>query len=198
MSDTAPRVRDPQGHLTVITGPMFSGKTTYLLDLLTAGIGPVLTARPAADTRSPASSLRTHTGRTWPAFEFDGWDELRAFLGPPNRPLVAVGIDEAHLASGIDLASNLLRYLRQSPKTRMIVAGLLYDADGSTFTHMQVLVNNADTHIALRGWCASCGLRANHTFRKPGGSVIGGAESYEQRCAHCLQRGNREKLWVSP
>lgn len=172
------------------TGPMFSGKTTGLLDRVyqfqEAGV-PVLLLKHASDTRyDSGTAVTTHTGVSLAARPArDIVDIENALAAEPKARVVA--IDEVQFfGHGI---VGFVRYARERGLT-VLLAGLDRQSAGEYFGPMPWLLAHADVVHKLSGECA-CGLKAYQTRRKkdaPEG-FVGGSERYESVCWGCWYRG---------
>ncbi|MBU1245468.1 MAG: thymidine kinase [Nanoarchaeota archaeon] len=199
------------GIITVITGPMFSGKSKELARLLrrqAIAKRKVQIFKPAIDTRWDQDSLGTHDGSAnlegIPIFSvFSFRDILSCLVGDVN----VVGIDEVQFLSdnfkgfdkeGVDIIQGL-RDLAQRG-INIFVTGLNQDFRGEPFSLMPRLLAEADEIIKLTAICNICGDEAHRTQRiidgKPAGynspTVLVGAgfdskkrEYYEARCNKC-------------
>lgn len=181
------------GSLTVITGGMFSGKTEELIRLVRRAIHArraIQVFKPAMDTRSSDTTVRTHDGIEFSGQPISTSAELRAALQPGTQ---VVGIEEvqfldpAIVATCDDLANQGLD---------VIVAGLDQDFRGLPFSFMPTLLAMADHVTKLHAICQKCGAEASRTQRLVEGRpaawddpivLIGASESYEARCRRCHQ-----------
>lgn len=174
------------GHLEVICGPMFAGKSSRLLDRLTRARAAGIRAaafKPSQDTRYDATAIATHDGRTEPAQRLDDPAQLAALAG--EAALIAV--DEIHFFGSalIDPVLELVGRGRQ-----VVLAGVERDHLGRPFEPFPRLLCEADVVTKLAARCASCGGEAIHSQRMVEGDariVVGGAEAYEARCRGCFR-----------
>lgn len=182
---------ETQGKLIMITGPMFAGKTTALMDMieerLTLG-RIVLVCKPAKDQRYDAGDrLSTHDGKHTGAL---GIATAEYILDAEDLAEVGVVvIDEAHfLKRGI---ASVVRILTQQGK-EVILAGLWFNYRGKVFTHMAHLATKATEHRRLKARCGRCGEDAEYSLllgARPK-NWVGGKESWEPRCAACFMRAS--------
>ena len=180
-TDPQPKMpRPPLGALTVICGPMFTGKTTALIDRLEDAqrrTGASFAAiKPALDNRYHATDLVTHNGRT---FEARTIDEPRELLALSEG---VIGLDEAHFfAEGLHAA--VLALVERG--ALVIVAGLARTSMNEPFGEMGRLLIEADEVVKLAGRCAICERPAVHTIRLFDSTepiVVGGPGMFENRC----------------
>ena len=173
------------GRLTLVCGPMFSGKTTELLkNILWAknGLGrEVAVFKTSFDNRYAEEEIMNHDGLQVKALSIQDWnhnidgvdmvffDEVQFFTKPQFNGDLKEIVHEL-LLQGIDVMG----------------AGLDMDAEGRPFEVTAYLMAMADEIIKLNSHCSVCGQPAAKTFRKinknNSGSVqLGGNESYEPR-----------------
>jgi thymidine kinase len=175
------------GHIEVIVGPMFSGKSEELIRRVNRAViakQKVQVFKPAIDNRYDAVAVASHNGRTWEARAVNGVDEIRERLEPETQ---VVAIDEGQFLSE-DLVQLALDLADEGK--RVIVAGLDLDFRGEPFGPMPSLLAHAEMVDKLTAIC-SCGRAATRTQRLIGGHpahyddpviLVGAAESYEPRC----------------
>ncbi len=172
------------GSLTLLCGPMFSGKTTESLKrILWAKNGQgrrVQVFKPAFDTRYAKTALVNHDGlraeaeniSTWigiaPGTEMVFFDEVQFFTEPHFNGKVTDIIEEL-LSQGIDV----------------VAAGLDMDFKGKPFATTAHLAAMADEIVKLKAICSVCGRPAGKSYRLSGGQdkvELGGADKYQARC----------------
>lgn len=181
-----------EGDLTVITGPMFAGKTAALIERL-AQYATFRAFKPLLDDRYAAASIGTHDGEEVSAHPVDatphGLSRLLdvAYARDPR----AVGIDEAQF-----FPNELLNVVVELTTNGfdVVVAGLNTDFTGGPFEPVPVLADLADETIVKAATCDSCGSEATRSQRLVDGEPapedapqvrIGGSETYEARCQDC-------------
>jgi len=179
------------GRLEVITGPMFSGKSTELLRRLRlAQIARKRTAafKHAADTRFDDDQIATHAEqRGWALAVSTAQEIQEAWHG---RGAHVIGIDEAQFftADLVEVAERLVHGGK-----RVIVAGLNQDSFGRPFGPMPELLARADDLFLTHAVCVVCGEPATKTYRKPGAELtqvlVGAEQEYEARCRACWAAG---------
>ncbi len=190
-----PHVSGSAGRLEVITGPMFSGKSTELLRRLRlAQVARKKTAafKHASDVRYSDDQIATHAEqRGWAMGVSTAREILEAWHA---RGAQVIGIDEAQFF-GEELIESVEVLLQRG--RRVIVAGLNQDSFGRPFGHMPELLARADALFLTTAVCMVCGDEATKTFRKPGiGSqqvLVGAEQEYEARCRACWVAGERAR-----
>lgn len=191
-----------RGHLEVITGCMFSGKTEELirrLERVRIAKGEILLFKPTIDDRYSTTSVMTHYGREFAAHRLAPGDETPAELErlvgrEALARATAVAFDEGNFFSA--LLPELCEELVEQGK-RVIVAGLDLTFAGEPFGPMPTLLALADKVDKLEAVCVKCGRPATRSQRLVDGrpaSVsgpviqVGGLGSYEARCRSCYER----------
>lgn len=181
-----PRERT-RGHVEVIAGGMFSGKSEELVRRLRrAAIAcqRVQVFKPGSDTRHDPCLLVTRDNRELAAVSVACSRELRQRLDPAVE---VVGIDEAQFFDGdlVELVGELA-----DRGLRVIVAGLDLDYLRRPFGPMPQLLALAEYVDKMHAVCMRCGEPAHYSQRTAGGSEqlqVGDTESYEARCRSCFE-----------
>ncbi|MDO4246020.1 MAG: thymidine kinase [Deinococcus sp.] len=197
------------GHLEVIVGPMFSGKSEELIRRLTRSLiarQRVAVFKPAIDNRYHATEVASHAGRTLDAVAVPDVAAIRAHLSGQGDLLSAspegvdvVGIDEAQFF-GPELVPLALELAEAG--VRVVLAGLDLDFRAEPFGCIPDLLARAESVDKLTAICTVCGAPATRTQRLIGGQpahfddpvvLVGAKESYEARCRvhHVVKHGER-------
>lgn len=180
----------PTGHLTVYTGPMFSGKTEALISDVRRTLlarRKVLFFSPEVDTRYQGRVV-SHRGQDLehltgvkPIIVKDFGD----LTLPPNVGRIA--IDEAQFF-GPDVISAIELFLHSG--RQVSVAGLDMDSVGAPFGVMPFILALADKVVKCKAVCMDCGEPATrtyaHTMPTDGTQVlVGSSEVYQALCLKC-------------
>lgn len=176
-----------QGHVEVIAGGMFSGKSEELVRRLRrAAIGRqrVQVFKPGADTRHDPQRLVTRDKRELEAVSVADSGTLRASI---QLGVQVVGIDEAQFfdLGLVDVVGQLA-----DAGIRVIVAGLDLDYRREPFGPMPQILALAEYVDKMHAVCMRCGAPAHYSQRVAGGKEqleIGDVETYEARCRRCFQ-----------
>lgn len=188
------------GRIEVITGCMYSGKTTELIRRLdrvqrTRESHTVIT--PDIDDRFGEQVIGTHNSQTWKAEVVSTRPENVETLADGSNPDV-IGIDEANF-----FPKELVRACKQwaNEGVRVIVSGLDTDYRNEPFHPVPELLAIADDVDKLHAVCDECGSQgATCTQRLVDGEparfdeptiLVGGKESYEARCRSCHELRTR-------
>jgi len=172
------------GHLTLIIGPMFSGKTTELLRRLrrhTVAGRRVVLFKYDADTRYAQEAVCTHDGVQ---MESKTFAQLYSMTDTELCTYHVVGIDEVQFLKSQTYIFDLLNRLHLS----VVVAGLDADFRRAPFPITTELVPQAETVLKLCAVCTGCGGDAafsKRTTSETDTEVIGGAEKYTAVCRGC-------------
>ncbi|SDS85269.1 thymidine kinase [Brevibacterium siliguriense] len=146
------------GRLTVIAGPMFSGKSEELMRRVRratiAGVD-VLVVSHSLDTRSDISTITSHTGVNIPAVPLGDSAFLAEAARQKDYDLIA--IDEAQFF-GAELIPAVDELLRQG--FDVIVEGLCVTFDGQPFEPLPSFMAVAEEVLRLTAVCTVCGKDA--------------------------------------
>lgn len=178
------------GWLHAITGPMFSGKTDFLIrELKMHEIkGKDFTIfRPTIDTRTEGLVSRSGLQYLDKTVSVPGIVDIANFYFQYKPDIVA--IDEAQFIKGVgNIAGQMANY-----GSLVYVSGLDKDFRGATFGDMDQVLVQADQVTKLSAICFTCKKKAGRTQRLIDGKpatrhdpiiLIGGMgdETYEARC----------------
>lgn len=177
-----------QPGIDVICGPMFSGKSSELINLLKrlphAGF-KVEAFKPNLDDRRGASTINSEDGAEYTATAVDNSREILELVHPATQ---IVGIDEGQFFD-MGLKAVCIELARRGK--RVVVAGLDKNFRGEPFGPMAELKFEADYVETKTAYCAKCGGAASFTQRTVDGKpahyqdpevVVGATELYEARC----------------
>lgn len=173
------------GHIEVIAGGMFSGKSEELVRRLRRAViarQRVQVFKPEADTRHDPNRLITRDNRELDALSVADSATLRRHL---VFGVDVVGIDEAQF---FDLGLIDLTMELADAGVRVIVAGLDQDFSRQPFGPMPAILSVAEYVDKMHAICVRCGRPAHYSQRIAGGSEqvqVGDVEAYEARCRRC-------------
>lgn len=180
------------GHVELICGSMFSGKTEELLRRIRrAEIArrTIQIFKPRLDNRYGLEKVASHNGvARQDAIVVENATDILALVHPDTQ---IVAIDEVQF---FDWAiADVCGALADRGK-RVIAAGLDQDFRGEPFGPMPLLMALAEEVDKLHAICVVCGMTASRTQRLIDGRParyddpiiqVGGSESYEARCRAC-------------
>lgn len=187
-----------KGKFVVISGPMFSGKTSRLIELLEREMiagRKIELFKPEIDKRYTLAEVVTHKGTRLPAkvlsLDKNGLDTLFQY----GKDCDAIGVDEAQFWPADSELPKVLDKLAFMGK--MVYASVLNrDHAGLPFGIAMELMARADYIQSLSAVCSKCGSDdAYFTQRVVEGKEVfgervkvGGKELYEPRCRNCFVR----------
>ena len=173
------------GHVEVIAGGMFSGKSEELVRRVRRALiarQRVQVFQPAADTRSGTERIVTRDNRDLSATTVRSSAELRKRL---ELGVEVVAIDEAQFFDE-DLPEMLNELADLG--LRVIVAGLDQDYMRRPFGPMPAVLAVAEFVDKMHAVCVRCGAAAHYSQRIAGGDdqlQVGDEDFYEARCRRC-------------
>lgn len=180
-----------RGHIELICGSMFSGKTEELICRLRRAViarQQVQVFKPALDDRYHGEKVTSHNGLNFEAQPVSSAADVRERLAPETT---VVAIDEVQFFENdvVTLCESLA-----DQGMRVICAGLDTDFRGAPFGPMPDLMARAEHVDKLHAICVVCGSEASRTQRLIDGRpaalddpvvLVGAAEVYEARCRQC-------------
>ncbi|HHX93653.1 MAG TPA: thymidine kinase [Tenericutes bacterium] len=182
-----------KGHIEIICGCMFAGKTEELLRRLRRldyAKTKYLVFKPKIDNRYDSEKIVSHNGTNVNSYSVSSAKEILNYL---TCDVEVVAIDEAqffdkNLVPIVDFLADL--------GIRVILTGLDKDFRGEPFGIMPELLSHAEKVDKLTAICAVCGDEATRTQRLINGKpasyydeiiLVGALEAYEARCRRCHQ-----------
>jgi len=181
-----------EGKLEVITGPMYSGKTSELIRRISrAEIAgqKVKCFKPVIDDRYSETEIGSHDGETVDAYLVKNSSQLTTHVTEKDDVIV---VDEANFFDA-RLIANLQSLAYQGH--RVIAAGTDQTFRGTPFTPVDGLMAVADRVDKLQAVCQRCGDDASMNQRLNEESEpahvdeptvkVGGDNIYEARCRDC-------------
>lgn len=179
------RHSDKKGHIEVICGSMFSGKTEELIRRLNRALiakQKVEIFKPSIDKRYHDHDVVSHNENTIRSTPVQFADDIILLAGNCD----VVGIDEVQFFDNRII--NVANVLANSGK-RVILAGLDMDFEGKPFEPMPQLLAIAEYVTKVHAICMKCGDLASYSYRLvevKDKVVLGEKESYEARCRKCF------------
>jgi thymidine kinase len=175
------------GHIEVICGSMFSGKTEELIRRLKRALlarKSVQAFKPRIDDRYDATRIVSHMSVAVDAIAVATSESLEQRVLDTSQ---VVAIDEAQFfdAGIVGVCERLA-----NRGVRVIAAGLDQDYLGRPFAPMPELMAIAEEVTKVHAVCTVCGASASRSQRLVATSstvLVGGLESYEARCRSCFE-----------
>lgn len=186
--------------LTVITGPMFSRKTTYLVNHIRQNESEgkkVLVLKHKIDDRYQGKEeLVTHDKLRHRAIPIKHWHDLRALVCEQKEGRIKLRDDKPDLICIDEVMffdMNMFRMIKElflKDKIAFTVAGLDMDHTQEPMGIMPNLMGIATDVIKLKARCSVCGsYQAGYTRKKKADAVIvevGADDLYEPLCIECF------------
>ena len=179
------------GKLTIITGCMFAGKTTWLIKLISMSKNPMIFNH-AIDLRYASGRIVSHDKSSIPAQGVSLVDDMRTFLEFRNfETKPDIFIDEGQFFN-----EDIIKFASEYCNVgfNVIIAGLDLDSNAKDFGSMRQLADLADEHIYLKAKCSEmksgykCNNQAIYTKRlveNRSTILVGGSEIYSPICWAC-------------
>lgn len=184
------------GRIDIIIGPMFSGKTSTLverIDALEQNMNPppkILILKSDKDARYSASHIVTHTGVQKPCHALSSLHDVYTTVGEEYDSSRIVAIDEAQF-----FGSELIEFCSKAADEHhkhVIVAGLDGDFMRNKFGFILDMIPLADSVVKLTASCRYCDEEAVFSLRLTDSveqEEVGGSERYVATCRkHFLSR----------
>lgn len=183
--------RNGKGRLTVIAGPMFSGKTGKLVamvEVFTRMGHKVLIVKPKLDNRyGGGDAIHSHDHRSSKAIVVDGETAQQIVDRVLASNVDKVILDEVQFFEKEKIKKVVTELKRRG--FHVIAAGLLYDYKRQPFGATPDLLGLADERLEMYAVCQKCGSLAMHTERVGGTSgkqiEVGAADKYIAVCERC-------------
>lgn len=186
------------GYLEIITGGMFSGKSSELIRRVKRAQyakKQVQLFKPVIDDRYSSHQVVSHDRHALEAANLHQIEDILAQVRPETD---VVAIDELHFFEP-QATIRVIEQLVIAGK-KVIGAGLDMDFAGRPFGAMPHLMAIADEVDKIRAICIRCGGKAYISQRlvngQPAASTdqqieVGGVERYEARCRKCWELADR-------
>jgi thymidine kinase len=189
-----------EGHLELILGPMFSGKTTRILEIYNhySFINKnIMVINYAEDKRYHETMLSTHDHKMIPCVL--AIDIKDMWFNPANKHYVEIHRADAILINEgqffADLKTTVLDMVECESKI-VYICGLDGDFERNKFGELLDLLPYSDNVIKLKSLCSICrnGKRAlfSHRVTDEKGQVIIGSQNYIPLCRKCYVTKNRQ------
>lgn len=162
-----------KGKLTVIAGPMFAGKTTKLLTLLSVlsnlGYG-ILCFKAEAVGSGGMGHTTSHDERSLPVIYIDMNKPKKILEYVDGQGIRKVIIDAVHFFPKQECIAVVKQLL--SLGIDVYVNGLIYDYRKQEYGATKTLMGMADECIEQFSICVKCGAKAAHTERIAGSTQL--------------------------
>lgn len=199
MASTATTTTKPNhGYLELILGSMFSGKTSYLLEVYKKCVFcniPVAVINYAADNRyTTESMLSTHDKQMIPCILASTISEAVKNHADTINQAETVLINEGQFFPDIE---EQVKQLVEWSNKRVYICGLDGDFERKPIGNLLQLVPFSDHIVKLKSLCSLCrdGTPGVFSFRitNEKSQVVIGSSNYIPLCRECYQREARKK-----
>lgn len=147
-----------EGRLKIFYGPMYSGKSAYLIkDILNNIDQSKLVFKPQSDKRS--DKVYTREGLVFDAIAID---EPKEILEHVQDWVRVIYIDEINFFDGtlVDVVREIL-----AKGVDVVVSGLDKDYRNEYFDSSKGIIDYADISVKLKAKCHVCGAKSSYTAR---------------------------------
>lgn len=178
------------GYLEIILGPMFSGKTTRLVEIYNKHIHAdkkIIAVNYSADKRYHESMLSTHDKVFIPCIFSDSINELFSNNNFMNADVIL--INEGQFFSDIyDSVKQLVEVFNK----KVYVCGLDSDFRRQKFGDLLNLITLCDNVVKLHSSCSKCNNEAifSHRLSNEDNQVVIGSDNYKPLCRNCYLNSN--------
>lgn len=180
-----------EGSIELITGPMFSKKTTKLIALirkakLKYGSANVLAVKHSIDDRYDAEKIVSHDANTEKAIAVPNLSIVQGIINYYSN-IKIIYIDEGQFFADL---RPFCEHMRDSGK-HIVVAGLDKNYLREDFRPIAELRTITNIETVLCAKCVDCNKKAQYSFRNTDDTstiVVGGAEKYVAVCGHCYDK----------
>lgn len=204
-------IEKKEGHIHVITGPMFSGKTSRLIEMLKRyeymAKRVVVFNHTLDEQRYGAGKISSHNLLEIDCFSVSGVEEVRRHLENEGRDVKVVAFDEVEFyavdpekdAEDPELVDKWFRFFHRLADEGkiVIVAGLNTNFRGEPWLLMQELLSRRPDKITfLNAICMKCQSEMASLTQRLLKNVepapyddplikVGGLDAYQARCRFC-------------
>jgi thymidine kinase len=173
--------------LDVVIGPMFSGKSSYVLSLVsrysTLGV-PVLVITHVSDNRYGEGVVSTHDGRSVPCVHAKDLEDVDI------APYKVIIVDEAQFFKYL---VPFVEWSVDTHRKNVYLVGLDGDSNRRRFGEILDCIPLADRVHRLTAFCRQCadGTPGLFSYRREYSDqqvIVGGSNQYEALCRNCYVR----------
>lgn len=194
-------LKQKEGWIEVITGPMFAGKTEELIrrvKRLEYAKQNIIVFKPSMDDRYASNEVVSHNNNRTKSINISKAKDMMDYIEEHTE---VVAIDEVQFLD--EDAVEICEYLADHG-IRVIVSGLDRDFRGEPFSFMPKLLALAEEVTKLSAICVKCHTPATRTQRIINNLpahyedpiiFVGAQDSYEARCRHCHDVPGRPQIY---
>ena len=174
-------------NLTIVMGPMFAGKSTFIINKTRILLSTEFIAlKPSIDNRYGDVEIVTHNKEKINALSVESLYEF--FSKVSIKKYNYIFIDEAQFFDDLEKAINFLDYIKY--EGNIFVCGLSGDFKRKPIGEIHNLISMADNIIHLKGKCFRCDRESSFSLKLEGTDSqieVGGADKYQPVCGSCYQ-----------
>lgn len=182
------------GKLKTITGPMYAGKTSAILQeilWIKHCNNNVLVIKPDTDIRYSNDHIETHNRLSFPCFSMTDWNHVLDNYTLKSYNYHTVFVDEVQFMDTAETVSNV--NLMLAAGVNVVAAGLDQDSRGNPFETTAMMLALSDEVNKITAICTVCGKNATKTQRNKDVNsdrvAVGSVGMYEPRCLeHWISR----------
>lgn len=169
------------GKITLITGPMFAGKSNKIIELAEL-FESVEAFKPSIHIRD-GNTIYSRTGKEIPCHLIDDIEKIK------ESKAEAIIVDEIQFFN-VELLKDVLEYFKREKRT-LIIAGLRKKDRIEYWQNYKLLKEKSDILIKLTARCEICGKPAKYTYTNKQNSKRGQERKKnfgtfrEPRCGEC-------------
>jgi thymidine kinase len=196
-------LKQREGWIEVITGPMFAGKTEELIrrvKRLEYARQNIIVFKPTIDNRYAEGEVVSHNNNRTKSINVSKAADIMKHVEDATE---VVAIDEIQFLDEevVGVCETLA-----DRGIRVIASGLDRDFRGEPFSFMPKLLAMAEEVTKLTAICVKCHTPATRTQRIIDGKpahfndpiiLVGASDSYEARCRHCHQVPGKPEKYPS-
>lgn len=177
------------GHLTLVLGPMFAGKTTYLLKEIKKyekkyNKDKILVINHMSDNRYADDKISSHDKQMYPCLKKNKLTDITTRELEGKEIII---IDEGQFFTDID---ETVRQFINHNNLKILVGGLNGTFQQKIFDTSNILnlIPFADNVVHLKSKCYNCGLEACFSKRivNNNNEILVGNNNYQPCCRKCL------------
>jgi thymidine kinase len=179
-------LESPKGEIIVITGPMFAGKTSFLIEKILAHQQlKIKVYKPKIDTRYGQNFISSH----------DKKQLIAENLALDQTPILTEVLDAIFIDEFQFFEEEIQSFIfeQQALGTTIYLSGLNLDFENKSFSGIETMIKVANQVFLLEGKCEKCNKPSTNTFRKSKQKekiVIGSTEMYLSLCKKCYDEEN--------
>lgn len=176
-------------NITVITGPMKSGKSKKIIDIINSS-NNYLAFKPKLDSRD-LNYIKSRNGNKVDSIFINNFKDIYEYL---NKDLNCIFIDEVQFLNDVENIKTLITIL-YSLNIDLIVSGLDLDSDFNPFKTTSILMTYATNIIKLSSICENCNSNNSYISKciiNKNNQILTGDNIYKAYCLDCYLRRTHE------